>query len=94
MARIDFESYETAPLSGANSAMRDVQAAALLNRRLDCSTGRNGASDLVLAHKWFNLAALKGNNDAQRYRQEIAQEMDQAEIAKAQRAAREWLRTH
>ena len=94
MARIDFESYETAPIGGAKSTMQDIQAATLLNRGLECSIGRNGKSDLIDAHKWFNLAALKGNSEAQRYRQEIAQEMESAEIAEAQRAAREWLRTH
>jgi hypothetical protein len=51
-------------------------------------------TDLVTAHKWFNLAALFGNQEALRYRQEIAREMSQDEIAQAQRDAREWLRAH
>lgn len=58
------------------------------------STGREVPADLVSAHKFFNLAAMKGNRDAARYRQEIAEEMSSHEIAEAQRAAREWLRTH
>ena len=56
--------------------------------------GEAGAIDLIAAHKWFNLAALRGYADAAWHRQQIAEEMTPAEIATAQRAAREWLRTH
>ena len=55
------------------------------------STGRTVPADLVSAHKWFNLAALRGNKDAARHRQEIAADMSETEIAAAQRAARDWL---
>ena len=58
------------------------------------SSSRDGNPDLVSAHKWFNLAAMRGNPDAARYRQEVALEMSSTEIAEAQRAAREWIRTH
>lgn len=58
------------------------------------STGREVATDLIAAHKWFNLAAVKGNLEAAAYRQEVAREMTAADVAKAQRAAREWLNTH
>jgi TPR repeat protein len=50
--------------------------------------------DRVAAHKWFNLAAARGNRKAVEHRREIAAEMSPAEIAAAQRAAREWLITH
>jgi TPR repeat protein len=46
--------------------------------------------DRVNAHKWFNLAAIRGNREAARYRQELALEMSPAEVVAAQRAAREW----
>ncbi|HEV2366121.1 MAG TPA: sel1 repeat family protein [Caulobacteraceae bacterium] len=56
------------------------------------STGQGGAPlDYVSAHMLFNLAALRGSSDAKRYRSEISQEMLPADIAEAQRAAREWL---
>ena len=59
------------------------------------STGSHGAAcDLIEAHKWFNLAALRGNSDAKRYRSELASEMSRAEIGQAQRRAREWLALH
>jgi hypothetical protein len=37
---------------------------------------------------------MRGNADATRLRREIADEMSAAEIAAAQRAARDWLTTH
>jgi hypothetical protein len=55
------------------------------------ATGRQVALDLIEAHKWFNLAALRGNSEAKRYRAEIASELSKAEIAEAQRLARQYL---
>lgn len=56
------------------------------------STGANGVDlDLVQAHKWFNLAALRGSSEGQFCRAEIAREMSRADIAEAQRQARAWL---
>jgi TPR repeat protein len=57
------------------------------------ATGRSVPTDLVTAHKWFNIAALKGNEKAIQLRREIAAEMSDGEIAAAQRAARDWLRS-
>jgi len=58
------------------------------------SVGRSVPIDYVTAHKWFNLAAMQGNQDAVRLRQEIAEQMSDAEIATAQRAARAWLKAN
>lgn len=56
------------------------------------STGSHGvACDLVEAHKWFNLAATKGHEEAALCRADISDEMTAREIAEAQRRAREWL---
>ena len=57
------------------------------------SIGHSVPTDFVSAHKWFNVAAMKGNKDAIRLRREIAVQMSESEIAAAQRAARDWLRT-
>jgi hypothetical protein len=57
------------------------------------ASGRSGAADLVSAHQWFNIAAMKGHADAARMRREIAAEMTDAEIGQAQRAARDWLKS-
>jgi len=56
--------------------------------------GRDVDADKVAAHKWFNLAAARGNRDAVACRQELAAEMNMDEIAVAQRAAREWMTSH
>lgn len=56
------------------------------------STGSHGAPiDLIEAHKWFNLAAVNGYEDASQCRADVAEEMTAREIAEAQRRAREWL---
>lgn len=56
------------------------------------STGSNGLNcDLVEAHKWFNLAASRGNDEASWCRADISEEMTAREIAEAQRRARQWL---
>ncbi len=55
------------------------------------ATGHGAPQDNVLAHMWFNLAALHGNRRARGERREIAIEMSAYEIAAAQRLARERL---
>jgi hypothetical protein len=56
------------------------------------STGSHGAPcDLIEAHKWFNLAAVSGHEEAQNCRAEISDEMTAREIAEAQRRARQWI---
>lgn len=59
-------------------------------RGVSYSTGKGVPFDLVLAHKWFNAAALQGCKDAAAWRAELAREMTQAQIAEAQRLARQW----
>ena len=58
------------------------------------SIGNDGPVDLVAAHKWFNLAAMRGNAEATRLRREIADLMSETDIAVAQREARAWLKSH
>lgn len=56
------------------------------------STGSHGVEcDLIEAHKWFNLAASKGHEEAAWCRADVSDEMTAREIAEAQRRAREWL---
>ena len=71
----------------AATAIPDV----LFERGLYWASGRSGVVNLVAAHKWFNLAALKGRVDALCLRREIADMMSEDEIALAQRDARAWL---
>jgi TPR repeat protein len=55
------------------------------------STGLGVSVDYITAHKWFNLAALRGYSEAKSSRKELAEYMSTEEIAAAQKAAREWL---
>ena len=71
-----------------------AQADILFELGMMYATGRDCATDVVAAHKWFNIAAIKGCTEAIELRQEIAASMSPAEIALAQRAARDWLTTH
>ena len=47
----------------------------------------------VMAHKRMNLAAVKGYENANRFRDIIASKMTPAQIAEAQQLAREWIST-
>ncbi|GAA0783763.1 hypothetical protein [Roseibium denhamense] len=89
MARFEVHSADMAIL-GEKAVTADI----LFQMGLDSACGRQGAADLVTAHKWFNIAALKGNSEAAKYRKEISGEMSASEIAEAQRSAREWLAMH
>jgi uncharacterized protein len=87
MARIDF--------GDMTAAMGEAPATdTFYELGMMYSIGRSVPVDYVLAHKWFNLAAMRGNLDAIRLRREIADQMSEDEIATAQRAARAWLRAH
>jgi uncharacterized protein len=66
----------------------------LFERGLYWASGRSGVVNLVAAHKWFNLAALKGRCDAIAMRREVAEMMSNGEIAAAQREARTWMTAH
>jgi uncharacterized protein len=46
--------------------------------------------DYVKAHKWANLAAAAGAKDAIEFRDKTAARMTPAQIAEAQKLAREW----
>ena len=67
------------------------RADALYNLGLAYSTGQGVDVDFVAAHKWFNLAAMKGSEIAKNWRAQISREMNTNQIAEAQRLAREWL---
>jgi len=87
MARYDFTDIDTATLAPVNA-----NGEAFYELGIAYASGRSVPVDLVAAHKWFNIASMKGHADAARMRREIAAEMSDAEIGQAQRAARDWLK--
>jgi hypothetical protein len=64
------------------------------SRGMSYSSGAGVAVDLVQAHMWFNIAAMRGHSDGAPMRKEIAAQMADSEIGMAQRAARDWLKAH
>ena len=86
MACVDFDS-----LTQFESEARNGRVDALYNLGLAYSTGQGVRQDYVAAHKWFNLAAMKGVDEARTWRAQLSREMNAGQIAEAQRQAREWL---
>ena len=71
-----------------------AQAEILFELGLMYATGRDCDIDLVAAHKWFNIAAIKGSDRAAELRAELSSTMSKPDIAKALREAREWMTVH
>lgn len=88
MARLELDSHGV-----RESAAHGGTSDALFQLGLLYCVGRDVDMNLVEAHKWFNLAAMRGNDDAKRYRLELSREMTKMEISRAQRLAREWVAT-
>ncbi|MDL2402307.1 SEL1-like repeat protein [Rhizobium mayense] len=87
MARFEIPASEMA-MMGGNSAD------ALCELGVIYATGRGCEADLVAAHKWLNIAAIKGSDRAAEFRADVAASLTKMELATALRAAREWMTTH
>lgn len=87
MARFDMNSME-AIMGG------ETRADTFCNMGLMYATGRGCEIDLVAAHKWLNIAAIKGSERAAALRGELARSMSKSDLAAALRAAREWMTMH
>jgi TPR repeat protein len=85
---------QMANIENAAYAAEPADADACFALGMNYSTGADVAIDLVSAHKWFNIAAACGHGDAARLRREVAEQMSDGEIGRAQRAARDWLKAH
>jgi TPR repeat protein len=71
-----------------------AQADILFELGMMYATGRDCEPDVVAAHKWFNIAAIKGSGRAAELRSELSATMSKTDIAKALREAREWMTVH
>ena len=85
MADIDF---------AATNAIEPRDAESCFALGMIYSSGAGVAVDLIEAHKWFNIAAMHGHAGGAPMRREIAEQMADAEIGRAQRAARDWMKSH
>ncbi|ANL33481.1 sel1 repeat family protein [Rhizobium phaseoli] len=89
MARFEMHHAETATMGGDNNS-----ADVFCEMGLMYATGRGCAIDLVAAHKWLNIAAIKGNDRAAELRADVAATMNKMQLVEALRAAREWMTVH
>lgn len=88
MARFEMNSADMGTMGAGATA--DI----LFEMGMAAATGRDGDMDMIAAHKWFNIAAIKGSPRAAALRSEIAECMSKAELAAALRSAREWMTQH
>lgn len=88
MARFEMHNSEMATMGG------EAKADVFCDMGLMYATGRGCDQDLVSAHKWLNIAAIKGCERAAELRADLAQSMSKTDLALALRAAREWMTMH
>lgn len=88
MARYEIHDLDQAALGG------ETRAEVYCEMGLMYATGRDCAIDMVAAHKWLNIAAVKGSERATALRAELASTMSKTELASALRKAREWMTMH
>ena len=67
-------------------------AVAQFNVGFGYASGQGVLQDYVMAHMWFSLSAGQGSQDAATNRNTIQKMMTPAQIAEAQKLAREWKR--
>lgn len=65
-------------------------ASAQFNLGIKYADGQGVPQDYVLSHVWFNLSAAQGNKIAAKNREVVVGRMTPAQIAEAQKLAREW----
>lgn len=88
MARFEMNNSEMSAMGG------ETRVDALCEMGLMYATGRGCPVDLVSAHKWLNIAAIKGCDRAAELRADVAHSMTKMQLAEALRAAREWMTVH
>lgn len=88
MAR--FEMAEMNNIMAGGDAPADI----LCDIGLMYATGRNCDLDMVTAHKWLNIAAIKGSERAAALRSELSHSLTKTELAKALKLARQWMTMH
>ncbi|MCO4319853.1 sel1 repeat family protein [Phyllobacterium sp. 21LDTY02-6] len=88
MARFELQNLDNGQAGG--SAETDI----IFEMGMMYASGRDCEVDLVSAHKWFNIAAIKGCDRAARRRSELLRHMSKGQIASALHEAREWLKSH
>ncbi|MBI1182209.1 MAG: hypothetical protein GC201_16835 [Alphaproteobacteria bacterium] len=84
-------SFSSSAAAPAIAAAPSDEADIYFHLGLAYAAGQGEPVDYVRAHKWFNIAAMLGDHRAREERADVAELMSPAEIAEAQRLAREWV---
>ena len=71
LADIDSASFDFADVDDVPLGREDATTDVLIERGLIYASGRSIATDLVTAHMWFNIAAMRGDKEAARLRREV-----------------------
>jgi uncharacterized protein len=79
-----------AAVSWYRKAAEQGLAEAQYNLGVMYANGEGVPQDYAAAHMWFNLAAASGNKNAVKARNIVAAELTPAQVAEAQKLAREW----
>ena len=79
-----------AAVSWYRKAAEQGLAQAQYNLGVMYANGEGVAQDYAAAHMWFNLAAASRNKNAVKARDIVAARLTPAQIAEAQKLAREW----
>ncbi len=88
MARLEILDQQLATMGG------DAEADIFCEMGLMYAAGRDCPLDFVAAHKWLNIAAIKGSQRAAELRADLAASMSKTDLAEALRSAREWMTMH
>jgi uncharacterized protein len=86
--------WDTMNTTGEEVSSMNASAESCLAMGMKYCIGHGVAQNNIAAHKWFNIAAIKGSDKAKSYRLELSQEMSANEVAEAQRQARQFLTLH
>ncbi|WP_173931170.1 sel1 repeat family protein [Chelativorans sp. Marseille-P2723] len=79
---------------GSGSKGGNTEADLFFRLGMMYARGSDCEVDLVAAHKWLNIAAIKGSDRAAMVRAKIASSMTKGDIARALREARKWMTMH
>ena len=71
-------------------AAKQEDALAFAKLGLMYALGRGVPKDLIQAHMWYNLSAAQGEKHASEFRDALVKRMTPAQVAEAQKLAREW----
>ncbi len=91
---VGYEAYQRGDYATALRIFRQLadqgNAAAQFNLGVMYDEGQGVPQDYTQAHMWYNLSAAKDNKIARKNRHILAKQMTPAQIAEAQKLAREW----